>query len=960
MKRSLDIAYKKTDIRKSFFDEEGHLNDFASTLYVEARLLKRTEDLPDEVLTHIEECASCQREVFELYQILREEDISLLKPHKLLDKYKKQKQKSFKTRKTIFVKKWSKVAAIFLFLMLSTVFAVLFQQQTQEVVALDSPFQNVDINFKNIEVDNDKALSFKLENGTSIFVPAGTFVDKKGRTIQGKVKLKYREFHNAASLIASGVPLTYDSLGRAYNLESAGLFEIKGERDGKKVFIAKGKSIEVDMASFEDDKSFNHYYLSQSKVNKLAENPFITSAYAQTPKSNKWQYLGKSEEVLVSKGSTQITEITENSQSIIDSLIELKGESYREYQVRMAQMDSIQKEKQREKTANSQLFKLALDTKEHPELIQYEDITWKYMGENIQKSPLRANTWVFQEKWEELNLTPMKYRATSLRHDAAVNTATFSPNNRYIVTASDDKTAKIWLSDNASHHRTLTGHEAAVTSAVFAPNGKFVLTASKDGTAKIWNLNGNLVSTLNKHHNPIKNAEFSSNGLYILTQSENGKAMVWRNNGTFLFEVKHEHKIKKLMFAPNNKYVLSIGKDALAIVWDINSGKMLKTFAGYYNDIDISRNGKKILLAHNDGTEIWSFAGEKLYDIRGYASKAFFMSDGRTIVTVQKETAKLWKAHYGPTNNTAQLIRKLSTHEWMKKQKGHKSKIMNIKTSNNGGYIVSASTDKTAKVWTRDGWLLYTLREHTATVNDISVSPDGMQLITASDDNTAKLWNESQDGDVYELSLSKYGKTYIDSKGNPHRRKAKEFYTLVQKASVEELANNNNVFYPTEVFKEGYEIDAMIASEQSKSSGNRQYFEENKKLGKVLRKFKVTRFGIYQSARIYKDAGEIECRANFTVQKQEIAEDAKVYLVTGENQTVVKQYSKYNNYIKFNPNSNNQLLAVLPEDKVAFLTQLEFSKIDREKLQKDKKQNFDFKNVASIASVRKLEERLDY
>ncbi|NJN77433.1 MAG: hypothetical protein HC803_03155 [Saprospiraceae bacterium] len=66
--------------------------------------------------------------------------------------------------------------------------------------------------------------------------------------MKGKVDISYREFHDAAAIIASGIPMT-NSEGDKY-METAGMFEINGSQNGQEVGIADDKEIEVKMGSF--------------------------------------------------------------------------------------------------------------------------------------------------------------------------------------------------------------------------------------------------------------------------------------------------------------------------------------------------------------------------------------------------------------------------------------------------------------------------------------------------------------------------------------------------------------------------------------------------------------------------------------------------------------------------------------------------------------------------------------
>ena len=64
---------------------------------------------------------------------------------------------------------------------------------------------------------------------------------------------------------------------------------------------------------------------------------------------------------------------------------------------------------------------------------------------------------------------------------------TLAPTER-VVTASSDKTARIWDADTGIELITLKGHEDAVSAASFSPDGERVLTASYDKMARIWPL----------------------------------------------------------------------------------------------------------------------------------------------------------------------------------------------------------------------------------------------------------------------------------------------------------------------------------------------------------------------------------------------------------------------------------------------------------------------------------------
>jgi WD40 repeat protein len=64
----------------------------------------------------------------------------------------------------------------------------------------------------------------------------------------------------------------------------------------------------------------------------------------------------------------------------------------------------------------------------------------------------------------------------------------FSPDGLRIVTASYDRTARIWDAASAKEIAVLRGHASDLRSAAFSPDGSRIVTASGDRTARIWDI----------------------------------------------------------------------------------------------------------------------------------------------------------------------------------------------------------------------------------------------------------------------------------------------------------------------------------------------------------------------------------------------------------------------------------------------------------------------------------------
>jgi WD40 repeat protein len=72
-----------------------------------------------------------------------------------------------------------------------------------------------------------------------------------------------------------------------------------------------------------------------------------------------------------------------------------------------------------------------------------------------------------------------------LQHDGTVESVAFSPNGRLLVTASDDRDARIWDVESGRLVQRLHGHFGPVLDARFSPDGRWVVTAGPI-TAGLW------------------------------------------------------------------------------------------------------------------------------------------------------------------------------------------------------------------------------------------------------------------------------------------------------------------------------------------------------------------------------------------------------------------------------------------------------------------------------------------
>jgi serine/threonine protein kinase len=121
-------------------------------------------------------------------------------------------------------------------------------------------------------------------------------------------------------------------------------------------------------------------------------------------------------------------------------------------------------------------------------------------------------------------------------HEDGVESASYSPDGRRIVTASLDSTVRVWDAETGEMLAVLSGHEDWVNSASFSPDGCRIVTAIYDRTAttyntvRVWDAEtGEMLVLLSGHKAEVWSGSFSPDGRRIVTASYDGTARVWNS-----------------------------------------------------------------------------------------------------------------------------------------------------------------------------------------------------------------------------------------------------------------------------------------------------------------------------------------------------------------------------------------------------------------------------------------------
>jgi WD40 repeat protein len=247
-------------------------------------------------------------------------------------------------------------------------------------------------------------------------------------------------------------------------------------------------------------------------------------------------------------------------------------------------------------------------------------------------------------------------------HDHVITSLSFSADGSRLVSASKDRTVKIWDAATGRALQTLRWHIGAVIAATYRPDGKSLVSISANDTRnelKIWDAQGDAVSPFAKDSDRFSCVAYSPNGDRIAAGTSLQTIRVW-DAGTlqpsheFAFEASSVASDVK--FSPDGKTIAAASVNTVW-AWDLETGKRI------FNHAEPGTPGSRKLTFGRGGTvlSIPAYHEVKVVELKtgkilfrttspktAFASTAGFSADGKQLITVTKDgIIKIWEIDTG-------------------------------------------------------------------------------------------------------------------------------------------------------------------------------------------------------------------------------------------------------------------------------------------------------------------------
>lgn len=324
--------------------------------------------------------------------------------------------------------------------------------------------------------------------------------------------------------------------------------------------------------------------------------------------------------------------------------------------------------------------------------------------------------------------------------NAGIEEAALSPTGDWLALALDNGALEFHRVDKTSAPVIVPeAHKLIVRHLAFSSDGRQLLSASADRTVKVWKVGAEGVRpTEIEHADAVYWAEFSGDGRRLVTASHDRTAVIRDvESGQPVFAaLEHPGSVRVARFSPDGRSVLTACDDGVLRLWDAETGvRLAETGPSLRCAIGIepsfSADGREVL------TVLWDGQAVLLRWIGG-SGRGMALREISLTATNPVKNATL------PGGLDLRAFEAL-----------HTDTITTWNISPDGRSIATGSKDKTARISEiKTQKPLANPLIHRETVNCVRFSPDGSRLVSSTSNGEIRVWDANTGQPLIDWLLS--------------------------------------------------------------------------------------------------------------------------------------------------------------------------------------------------------------
>lgn len=332
-----------------------------------------------------------------------------------------------------------------------------------------------------------------------------------------------------------------------------------------------------------------------------------------------------------------------------------------------------------------------------------------------------------------------------VKHGADVRGVRFLRDGR-LATFSRDGTVSVWTARDGKvvkdNGRELlrVAHDESVTGIGTNSDDTLLASASWDGTVRVVRLQAGLHRQRFPHHREVNDIAFSPDSMVIATAGTQKIALWDAVSGELLHVLDDKRLGERVVFSRDQRYLGAVGNHT--IVWTYSDRRMCFELPepASCNAMAFSPDGARVATGGTDGAvHVWEIgSATELFSVpveREVLALAF-SPDGRRIAASTgyrytfHQTAKTDPRVYLIDVEAGKRIGELP----------YRAHVVDLAFGPDGRRLLTASWDRSARVWDVEGLNQVGSISHDAGVTAVAFSPAGGCIATASD-GAAMIWN---------------------------------------------------------------------------------------------------------------------------------------------------------------------------------------------------------------------------